>query len=592
MKIWITNVCLLFSAFISFGQTAINENWDLKAVYYFKNGSSRVADSVYTYSGNDSIDAIRLNNYKIKVEKEYDEFLMQGVIKCNGSIEKMNQDYKLVGLQYFIKPKRKIRTKDTFTVQLFESQRDGFDTLRKSISYNNLTEKSKRDDLFIDYIPLERINLSREVTTISLKYRSSDSTLGYLGHTFTTNTRNRIIGVFLENQKDLLNQFLYLNIKSMANNLLSYEPYPKQNWHLNYTLDELDTVGMLRHLYKINGQFKIEKTYAVIPKKLIISTKEKAIHFLMSSLPDSCKFKYKLVPWDIYDDKNIPWVECPINYDVVSVPIQKAGEYVLYIKSTNKFWNSVSYRITIRPQWFQTLAFKIALPLITILIGLVLFIISNKKRNKKKLEVLKKEKNTLDINLKSIRSQLNPHFIFNALNSIQSLITTTQYEKANEYLIEFSNLLRKPLNNEELKHWTLRDEIELLNSYIKIEQLRSPFKLDFTLDDRMNTEAINFPTLLIQPIVENAIKHALSQVEMPILSIKVVQEINNIVILIQDNGKGFDSEKSNQGNGLKLTKEYINLINQKYKHSNVSLKLVSNEGGTTVYLKLENWIDE
>ena len=124
----------------------------------------------------------------------------------------------------------------------------------------------------------------------------------------------------------------------------------------------------------------------------------------------------------------------------------------------------------------------------------------------------KKERNRRrirELELRAIRSQMNPHFIFNALSSIQNLINRSANQEANEYLIDFSRLLRKVLATSEKKLVSLSDEIEQLQLYLKLEQLRFPFSYSLAVGKNIEPDAIEIPGMLIQPFVENAVKHGM-----------------------------------------------------------------------------------
>ena len=113
----------------------------------------------------------------------------------------------------------------------------------------------------------------------------------------------------------------------------------------------------------------------------------------------------------------------------------------------------------------------------------------------------KKERNRRrirELELRAIRSQMNPHFIFNALSSIQNLINRSANQEANKYLIDFSRLLRKVLATSEKKLVPLSDEIEQLQLYLKLEQLRFPFSYSLTVDNNIEPDAIEIPGMLIQ----------------------------------------------------------------------------------------------
>ncbi len=121
------------------------------------------------------------------------------------------------------------------------------------------------------------------------------------------------------------------------------------------------------------------------------------------------------------------------------------------------------------------------------------------------------EKQYRDSELKALKAQMNPHFIFNVLNSIQEFIVLNQKDLASDYLAMFADLIRGYLHYSSLGHLPLADEIESINQYLELEKLRfgESMEFDVTFEPRLNTEVIKIPTMIIQPYVENAIKHGL-----------------------------------------------------------------------------------
>lgn len=213
------------------------------------------------------------------------------------------------------------------------------------------------------------------------------------------------------------------------------------------------------------------------------------------------------------------------------------------------------------------------------------------KRSKERLQKSALEKQLAGLKLKSIRSQLNPHFMFNALTSIQNLINKNNIEDANFYLSKFAGLTRQVLdsNNEELI--SLEEEVKLLSDYLQMEQLRFNFKYDVLVDEYLNQANIEIPAMLLQPFVENAVKHGISGLkEMGTLSIKMKAEHKDLVLTIEDNGKGFSKKEDTSGYGLKLSEERITLLNQLYKERPLSLHLSPGDKGTLVTIRLSNWI--
>jgi two-component sensor histidine kinase len=201
-------------------------------------------------------------------------------------------------------------------------------------------------------------------------------------------------------------------------------------------------------------------------------------------------------------------------------------------------------------------------------------------------ENIKRQINELEI--KAIRSQMNPHFLFNALNSIQSLINNNQYKEANFYLEKFSLLMRRVLNNSEKIFITLSDELEAVTLYAELEKLRFNFHFNINVEDAVNTNLIEIPGMIIQPLIENAIVHGLAQKGISgKLEISIRKEKAYLNITVKDNGKGLTTNpESHNGFGLKLVKERLNLLNTGGANGKLTLNsnLGENNTGVTAVL--------
>ena len=151
-----------------------------------------------------------------------------------------------------------------------------------------------------------------------------------------------------------------------------------------------------------------------------------------------------------------------------------------------------------------------------LLVFLVAFLLvaNNRRKLKREEEKFRLNSKLYEIEIKLIKNQMNPHFIFNSLNSIQQLVTLDEKEKAQYYLSNFSRLMRKLLESTTKDNISLADEVDILNRYLEIESLRfnHVFKYQIQVDPKINTEATFIPHFLIQPFVENAIKHGLKHI--------------------------------------------------------------------------------
>jgi two-component sensor histidine kinase len=164
--------------------------------------------------------------------------------------------------------------------------------------------------------------------------------------------------------------------------------------------------------------------------------------------------------------------------------------------------------------------------------------------------------------LKMLRYQLNPHFLFNTLNAISTLILEHQTEPANRMVTKLSSFLRYSLDNDPMQRITLRQEIEALRLYLDIEKVRFEDRLQLELDIESGAETALIPGLLLQPLVENAIKHGISQVECGgVLRIAARVFAGELLLEISDNGPGVELVNGNlpngRGVGLRNTRERL-----------------------------------
>lgn len=198
--------------------------------------------------------------------------------------------------------------------------------------------------------------------------------------------------------------------------------------------------------------------------------------------------------------------------------------------------------------------------------------------------------------LKSLRGQMNPHFIFNALNSINQFISQNDERTANKYLSEFSRLMRLVLENSQEDFISLTKEEELISLYLKLEHYRFRDKFDYQIqvEDGINKEMIELPPMLIQPYIENAVWHGLRYRDTKgslVLSFKMESE--GMVVEIKDDGIGrkrsaelkTDNQKKHQSTGLKNIDQRLSIINKVY-HTQYRVSIVDGEEGDGTIVKI------
>jgi hypothetical protein len=196
------------------------------------------------------------------------------------------------------------------------------------------------------------------------------------------------------------------------------------------------------------------------------------------------------------------------------------GNYTFMVKACNEngIWNNqpAEFSFTITPPFWAHLWFQGILIVMIVIIGWL--IISTRLRrakhqNQADKQRLEMEKNILELEQATARLQMNPHFIFNSLNSIQGFIANNDKIQAKWYLSKFAKLMRLILDNTREELIPLKDEIAILESYLELEKLRTNNKFDFhlTVNEIIDTETIEIPPMIVQPFVENAVLHGIKQ---------------------------------------------------------------------------------
>jgi len=212
-----------------------------------------------------------------------------------------------------------------------------------------------------------------------------------------------------------------------------------------------------------------------------------------------------------------------------------------------------------------------------------------KKKEAKKLALQYRDKEIAKLRLESVRSQLNPHFLFNALAGIQTLMNKNEIDNANRYLVKFARLTRNVLDHKELI--SLTSEKTLLDDYLQMEQLRFGFQYQITASPDLDVENIEIPAMLLQPFVENAVKHGIAEKGSDgKIEIGFRAQSTDLILSIKDNGSGFDVSQNYTGLGLALTKNRISLLNSIYKENQFLLDMKADTGGTIIKITLSQWL--
>ncbi|MEM6831967.1 MAG: histidine kinase, partial [Bacteroidota bacterium] len=225
-----------------------------------------------------------------------------------------------------------------------------------------------------------------------------------------------------------------------------------------------------------------------------------------------------------------------------------------------------------------------------VLLGLT-FSVSRYQRHRTKKKLEKESIDKRMAELKALKAQINPHFLFNALNSIQSYILSDEKNVAEGYLVKYGKLMRKILDHSNELTVPLQEELEALHLYVELEQLRvkQGFEYEVKLSDDLDPYLVQVPSMVIQPFIENAIWHGVSPLDHPgKITLSFEEEGDFIVVRVQDNGVGFDSGGENTNHtskGVGLVRERLELLKASAGEESV-LSIHSEPGkGTEVVLR-------
>ncbi len=337
------------------------------------------------------------------------------------------------------------------------------------------------------------------------------------------------------------------------------EQEPKDHYKIDYDANTLD-IGFMVNGFKSLEQYQFEYSVEGLNPEWV--TLEKGKHDVsFNSLP-SGKYTFKVRAKDVLDGG-------------YTKPIQLKIDVML------PFWK----------RWW----FSLLMAVVVIISMLAFFKIKGKRKEelrKKEIKQVEVERQLVALKLENLRSQMNPHFIFNALNSIQEYIMLNQKKLASDYLGKFADLMRTYLNHSKKGNITLQEEVDCIKMYLELEKLRFEDKMEYvmSISGTLAPNVVSIPTMLVQPYIENALKHGLLHRKTNRrlqIDFHIDDATNAIRCVIIDNGIGRDkakeykarSRKQHKPFATRATEDRLNLINDgKEKKAGVTITDLFEDG--------------
>ncbi len=340
---------------------------------------------------------------------------------------------------------------------------------------------------------------------------------------------------------------------------------------INNELIEIADQRIIINEIKVSGELKHYRRSVTMPDTLFLNKGEDNIQVNFSSTDflnsDRTLYRYKL------SGINENWIETDPRNRSINYSNLKPGWYNLELQATDRggLWKqSKEIRIKIKPFYYESLLFRIALPSIFILLisSIILIYIRQLKQ--------KADQKQNALRLQSLQGQMNPHFIFNSLNSINYFISKNDALSANRYIADFAKLIRSILYNFNSDFISLERETESLEEYLKIEHLRFGDKFNYKVI--MNPEVapgqFKVSPGLVQPFVENAIWHGVRGLENRKGNVMVTYSLENEILTctVEDDGIGRKNAEALKNKidqkvskGISIVTERLNIINKLQK---------------------------
>lgn len=286
---------------------------------------------------------------------------------------------------------------------------------------------------------------------------------------------------------------------------------------------------------------------------LSLSRKQNSLLLSLSAISyeslGNIRYYYRLYPlqsqWVTTADADIRFAGLPPGRYIFQA-------YALNAKG-NRSLKTISIAITIAPALWETALFRIIAAALLLLALYLLLRWWLRRKEHRKYQKLQDKKRLAELELEAIKAQINPHFIYNCLNSIQYLNYKAEYRQAQQYLDLFARLIRMTMQYSQQAFIPLQEEADYLSLYLQLEKLRFKEKLQYTIQiaEGVNKRTL-LPAMLVQPYVENALKHGIGKKEKGTINITFSEVPDKLSITIEDDGPGFSGTPRQGAQGLKL----------------------------------------
>ena len=498
------------------------------------------------------------------------------------------------------------KNKDTFIIKenISKLRKQKVEKIAIDNNYGNVFIKCQSSIIMYDY----EHNVSQELFR---NFNLIQSSIYVYNNTLIVTGRFGIIFCKIKGNQQISEPLVYSNVKNgFYNSIYDYQvsrgkillSTDKGTYSVNIPNDsEIINNKYDNIIYQYKFILSYKDTIANIKQgdTILINQKDLKLQFDVINPygNGALKYTYKLSNDSVWHELNANELNLPA--------LSPNNYYKLSLIAHDNAWRSdqLDLYLFIQPYWWQTHTGRRLTWLFAIITVLLLFTTSVLVTRKLVLRATQKRNLQMEMELKSIYAQINPHFIFNTLNSALLLVSKNKMEEAYVHISKFSRLLRGYIKSSRNKLITIAEEINNLKNYMELQQTRFKDKFDYQIiiDKTIKPDNIKIPSLLLQPFVENAINHGILNKQSPgnlKISFNTSEKENEIICIIEDDGIGRKQSKyinENKDNkdesyGDLLIKDLVSIFN-KYEHMNIEIKYtdkVAPQTGTIVTIQIKN----
>lgn len=477
------------------------------------------------------------------------------------------------------------------SVDVYNAIKSKVNLYRANVSIASLNARIGRYDYaikyfesVIDYAKEHKINLSETVTNLAAIYLATKDYKTFLSKS------NEAIAIAKKENNGIALGTLYNNLCEFYMNTEGYINTTKASNYCKLALKEKERYGALEsrvyaqnslaNYYLNEGKYNMALQYL---NKAYPHSKGNVRLSVLKNYIDVYRKKGKLPLALKYSDAYIAQQDSISKLKTSKKLTETVAEMTEKFESEKKQQEIDKLNIEKKLQNAQLNNQYYLFAAVMALIAILSIIIYYRYRNQK----VKQQLSTQNLRHKLLQTQLNPHFLFHALNAIQSYIFQNKKNQACSYLVSYSKLMRNILESSEEDFTTVKDDSDAMKAFLKLQQLNVSEDAKLDIDIAADIDAYKIPPMFVQPFAENAIIHGINDIENGKVTVNYLQNDSSIIVKIIDNGTGFKANKSNnkmhRSMSSKILKERIELLKKRYNYT-ITYTTDTGKNGTTVSL--------